>query len=118
MPSLPQNTATPFDTVGNVLQLARTLVNDAFGPNGVAGDVLASSNATTLIYLNTAWRYMQDELANAEVEALVKEVMYSGLDPITIIDPSTETYLAWDGYHNGDSIDETFLLPFDMIQPS
>lgn len=118
MPSLPNPVTTPFDTVGNVLQLARVVVNDAFGPNGVAGDILTDINPGTLIYLNTAWRYLQDELANAEVEALVKEVLFEGLDPVTIIDPSTETYLAWDGYYYGTGVDQNFLLPFDMIQPS
>ncbi len=122
MPVAPTIPNQPYPTIGDVLHLARVIVNDAFGPNGVSGDLLSSSNATTVVLLNSAWGQLQDELADAAVETFTKEIILSPLPAVTTSDPSVSVYIAWDGYFDGAIWHNSGVglpsLPYDMIQPA
>ena len=112
----------PYPNLGDVLQLARVLVNDAFGPNGIEGDILASSQPQTIVYVNSAWEQFQDELIESGVETFTKEVYLPSLPAVTLLDPSAYVYITWDGYFDGTTFqpigDQVPVLPFDFIQPA
>lgn len=122
MPVVNPPSGDPYATVGEVLQLARVIVNDAFGPNGLAGDLLSNTQPYTPILLQSAWEQLQDELADAGVESLVKETILTAVPAVTAIDPSVTTYITWDGYFDGTTLQPIGVgipvLPFDMIQPA
>ena len=122
MPIVTPVPGDPYATVGEVLQLARVIVNDAFGPNGLDGDLLSNTQPYTPILLQSAWEQLQDELADAGVESLVKETIITAVPAVTMIDPSVTTYITWDGYFDGTVLQPIDVgipvLPFDMIQPA
>lgn len=121
MPIAPQNEVKPYATVGEVLQLARVIVNDAFGPNGLDGDLLSNDQPTTKVLLNSAWDQVQEELVDSGVETFTKEIIFPSLPPVTQVDPSVSIYISWDGYFDGTNFipnaDGVPTMPFDMIQP-
>jgi hypothetical protein len=121
MPIVPVQPLKPYPTVGDVLQLARVIVLDASGPNGVAGDLLSSSQPFTLVLLNSAFERLQTELTNAGVESLTKEIVITNLSAISTPDPTVNTYLTWDGYFDGTTFNSVSggapALPQDLIQP-
>ncbi len=118
MPIIPAGPTAPYGTTGDVLQLARVYVNDAWGPNGVAGDILSSANPATAVLLNSAWRELQEELADSGVETLCGEALIPAIPAVALTDPSVQVYLNWVGYWNGaGAINPTVVLPQDFIQP-
>jgi hypothetical protein len=118
MPIIPAGPTAPYGTVGDVLQLARVYVNDAMGPNGIAGDILASPVPATAVLLNSAWRELQEELADSGVETLCGEALIPSIPSVALTDPSVQVYLNWVGYWNGaGAINTAFVLPQDFIQP-
>lgn len=109
----------PYPTVGDVLQLARVIVNDAFGPNGVDGDLLSSSQPYTPVLLKSAWEQLQDELADAGVDSLVKEIIIPNFPAVYTTDPAVTVYIDWDGSWDGQTIypvgDGNPALPYDLV---
>lgn len=119
MPIVPAgNTTSPYQTIGDVMYMARVFVNDAFGPNGLQGDLLADANPATLILINSAWRSIQDSLADAGVEGLVRNVVLTGIPAAAVNDPSSETYLDWTQYYDGAVSHPEINLPYDLIVPT
>jgi hypothetical protein len=125
-PTLPPSNLQPYPTVGRVLSYARTYALDAAGPNGLSGDLLSASVATTAVYLNSAWERLQDDLIDAGVETLIKEVIIPGVPPAYSSDPSVSPWLTWDGYCDGQVMvetpplpsEQTPSLPNDLVIPS
>ena len=119
MPTSTVNPTAPYPTVGEVLSLARVKVNDAFGPNGVAGDLLATNQPATPVIFKSAWRQLQATLADNGFDKLTKEAVVLALPAIYQIDPAARVYLDWNGYFNGQSYtqDGTICLPADLIVP-
>lgn len=111
----------PYGSVGDVLQLARVLINDAFGPNGVEGDLLAVDQPGTPILLESAWEELQSEAADAGIETLVRTIVIPAFPPVYLIDSSVEVFIDWtgsfDGFTKYDQKDDNPALPYNLIVP-
>lgn len=111
----------PYGTVGDVLQLARVLVNDAFGPNGIEGDILGNDQPGTPILVESAWEELQSEAADAGIETLVRTIVIPAFPVVYLNDPSVETWIDWTGCFDGNTFydvkDDNPGLPYDLIVP-
>jgi hypothetical protein len=106
---------TSYNSAETVLNLARSIVNDA--AQSIQGEILADSQPYTFVYLNSAYQFLQDELANNGEETFKKEVIFSGLTPVVNIDPATQVFLYDQGYNDGGTAHALPSLPQDMIIP-
>src|SRR5947209_6909085 len=106
---------TSYNSAEYVLNLARSIVNDA--AQGIQGDILADSQPYTFVYLNSAYQFLQDELANNGVETFKKEVILSSVTPVANNDPATQVFIYDQGYNDGGITHALPSLPQDMIIP-
>lgn len=115
MPIPPVQTA-PFDTLETVLNTARVRMNDAI--QSLGGDVLRDDQPFTQQMANTAWRRLQEYIANLGYTVLTDEIIITGLPQVDSIDPGTQTALDWTGYQNAQGgIDVDFALPQNFMAP-
>lgn len=119
----PMTSAKPYDTVGDVLKYARVYSLDA--TDSLEGDLLASDKPYLLILLNSAWRRLQNDLADSGVETLVKEIIIPAVPPVFKVDPAINVFLTWDGFAASDNAADLGsaqvqipALPNDMVLPS
>lgn len=68
-------------------------------------------------YLNSAFRYLQNELTVNGIETWVSEVILTGLGATAIVDPSTQVSLTDAGYFDGTILNAAPQLPVDMVGP-
>lgn len=118
MPIIPPVAVAPYDTVNTVLNTARVRLNDAIASLG--GDVLTNAQPYTQQFANTAWRRMQDFLANLGYARLTQEVILTGLPPTESADPASQVWLNWSQYFDGVNYfapPNTPVLPLDLILP-
>lgn len=112
---LPPVTQAPYDTAEYVLDLARSIANDA--ALSLAGNLLADDQPYTYTLLNQAWRTLQRKLANSGYETLIKEVLLNDFTPIVTAEAGLQVYFNWTEYWNGSNVYETPVLPQDCIVP-
>ena len=122
MPNLPVATPAPYPTRGDILNLVRVICNDAATALGLSGDLLSDSQPYTDVYVQSAWHWLQDELADAGVERFSKEILITGLPAVTVVDPSIAVYMDWGGFYDGTTYNTQAagapVLPADLIVPS
>jgi len=106
-----------YPTVEEVMNLSRSIVNDAF--RGGAGRILTDQAPFTLSYVNSALRTLQDKLANNGVANFVKDNYLMLNVPAIAGSPSTgiQCYIDWTGYFNGTQVFPQIALPTDMLVP-
>jgi hypothetical protein len=107
--------SSSYSTAEYVLNLARSLINDT--GDSLAGDILADELPYTFVYLNSAYRYLQDELAANGVRTFEKEIILSGIAPVSTVDPGTQVFIYDQGYNDGTTNHATPALPSDMRIP-
>jgi len=108
----------PFDSVNDALNMARTRLNDDLSSLvPTSGKLLGNTVAFTQQSVNSAWRRLQEFLANLGYIDLVEEAVITGLGPVANMDPATQTYLDWTGYWNGATLNAALALPQDCIFP-
>ena len=107
--------AAPYDNAEYVLNLARSIVNDA--SQSLAGSILSDAQPYTLVMLNSCYRDLQRELTNRGVETFVKEAIVTGISAATTVDPSVQLYLSFSGFFDGTVVNATPVLPADLIMP-
>ena len=117
MPVVP---SSAYVTVEAVLNLARTLINDALVTIG--GEVLTDTAPFTFPMLNSAALYAEMELANRGVETFVKETILGPLVAMAMpggapLDPGTQVNLSDTGYFNGNINFNPPQLPTDLLEP-
>ena len=121
MPVVTLNPYAPYPTVDEVLQLARVKVNDAFGPNGLAGDLLATSQPATPVIVKSAWRQLQASLADAGFDKLTKEIVIANFPKVYAQDPAARVWIDWTGCYDGNTFysqsDGFAALPLDLLVP-
>lgn len=114
-----------------ICNLVRALVNDAqAGATATPGEgqIFTDNNAISPFVqplLNSSIREMYRELRNVGQPALIKDnIIIEGLPPVTsprfghaAADPAVQVYLSVDGYFDGLTINNNFLLPGDMVAP-
>lgn len=115
MPIIPPVSAAPYDTAGYVLDLTRSIANDA--ALSLAGNLLADDQPYTYTLLNQAWRTLQRKLANSGYETLVKEFIMEDFVPIVTAEAGLQVYFNWDVYNNGSVTYSSPVLPSDCIIP-
>lgn len=118
MPVPPPSTTVPFDTVDSAMNYARVYLDDC--PNGLAGNLLADTQAYAQTFYNLGWREFQVDLANYGDPANTNEVLIPSLPPVSGTDPATQVYLSQSVYFDGQNIfapPAVNVLPQDLIIP-
>ena len=105
----------PLDSCEVALNVARVRVNDAI--QSLAGDIMTDVNPFTLIYLNNAWRRLQELLVNFGYPWFKPESILHGAAPVFNTDPSAQVNISWAGYSDGFASFLTPALPQNLIQP-
>ena len=110
-----------FPTAQNVLDLARSIVNDAF-PGGVgmipgAGRILTNDAPFTLPYLNSAFATLQRKLRNGGVTFPIKTQILSNVTPVAAVSSNITVNISYNGYFDGVLNNDSPKLPSDMMQP-
>ena len=112
--------ASAFPTIGEIMDLARSIVNDTFpGINQVPGEgrILTNDAPFTIPYLNSALRTMTRFLRNEGVTFPIKDYFtILNLPPVVNADPSVFCYIGFDGYFNGTQMYGNLALPGDCLQ--
>ena len=114
MPFPPALTA-PYDSLETVLNTARVRLNDAIQQLG--GDILKNSQPFTQQMANSAWRRLQEYLANFGHTRGIDEYTITGLPPVATLDPASQCWLDWTGYFDGTQIWTGFALPRQFYSP-
>ena len=118
MPVFPPITAQPYDTVYNVLNSARVRLNDRIvSQQTVGGKLLENNQAFTLQLVNTAWRKLQEFLANLGFAQLRQEGIITGLPVVSSVDPASQVRIDWFGYFDGQNLFPAPMLPPDLMVP-
>lgn len=112
---MPVVTTTPYVTANDILDLARSISNDA--AQDLAGDILANDQPYTFTMLEACYELLQDILANAGVNTFCEYAEIVGLTPVATPDPGVQVELSYTGYYDGVTMHATPTLPADMIQP-
>lgn len=116
---IPPIAVAPYDILDTVLNTARTRMNDAIQDLG--GDILTDEQPFTQQMANSAWRSLQEFVANLGYTRLVDEIILTGLPPVASLDPASQTWLSWVGFSTGGinegAIDTNIVLPQTLIFP-
>lgn len=110
--------SSPYVLVNDVLDLARTRVNDAI--QSIGGDTLTDDQPFTQVMTNAAWLKMQQFLANMGYSRNRQRVVLTGMPIVGSQDPASETILNWEYFYDGVSYfipPNTPVLPQDFIAP-
>lgn len=114
---MPTVATTPFDTAGYVLEQAIIITGDTAGPAGIAGNILNANQPGILPLLNKLYRELQDRLISASVETFNKYGYILGIPPANTSNPSSQVYLNYVGYFDGQNVQPNFKLPPDLLKP-
>lgn len=118
MPIIPVQNVAQYDSVTIALNSAKSRLNDRLNTLlPVSGSILGNTSDSTLQSLNNAWRRQQDYLADRGYARLINEQVIFGLPPVASLDPSTQTWLSWEGYFDGANLWQTPQLPSDFTHP-
>lgn len=115
--------AAPYPNMQDVLNTARTRVNDAIktpagSPSGqVGGEILADTDAYTLVYANAGWQRMQEYLISKNFSRLINTVTIASVPATASSDPGVMNYLSWDGFFDGVTLNPSPVLPQDLTSP-
>lgn len=112
---MPGAGSTPYDSADYVLNICRSLGNDAI--QSIAGNLLADSKPYVEVFLNSGYRYLQRKLANAGYSTFKKRDYIYSVPVAAEVDPALECVLSYTGYFNGSVNAPTPTLPADMCWP-
>lgn len=83
----------------------------------LGGDILTDDQPFTQQMVNSAWRRMQEYLANFGHTRGIDEIIIKGLPTCGSLDPSTQCWIDWTGYFDGTQLWEAFALPQKFYSP-
>jgi hypothetical protein len=107
-----------YDLVNDVLNSVRVRLNDDLTTlQPVGGQVLRNSQPFVQWAANTAWRKLQDFLANLGYELLKEETTFLNVPATGTTDPAVLNGWNYSGYTNGALTFPSFALPANMIYP-
>jgi len=112
MPGVIQG-GSSYPRVADVMNLARARVNDT--AMGLDGDLLNNDQPHTLVFLNSAWRWLQLKASNAGVETPIRETVISQFPGST--DMTQQSSITWTGAMVQGFAYPQPSLPLDMISP-
>lgn len=109
----------PYDSAENVLQLARTMANDA--ALSIAGNILSDTQPYVFVMLDGAYRYLRKLLTANGVNTFSKYAIVTGLTAVQapggIVDPTIQVQLSYTGYNDGVTNHNPPVLPPDLLEP-
>jgi len=118
MPILPPTAVAPYDSVQNILNTARMRLNDALKSlESSGGKIVEDTEAFTQQAANTAYRKMQEFLANLGITRNIQEAVIPSLPVVASLDPATQCFISWQTYFDGVNFVPAPTLPADMIFP-
>lgn len=118
MPTLPPLAAAPYDTVTTVLNSSRVRLNDAISSvQAVSGKLVENNQQFTLALVNTAWRKLQEFLANLGFAQLRQEGIIFQLPVISGTDASLQQRIDWFNFFDGGNLYPAPVLPPDLMFP-
>ena len=118
MPILPPISPQNYDTVTHVLNSARRRLNDVLKTlEPVSGKLLGETHEGSQQTVNSAWRNLQDRLADRGYARLISEVIIQSFPVVGSLEPSTQCWLSWAGCFDGVSFWPQPALPADFTHP-
>jgi|SRR5579872_3501981 len=131
MPVIPQATSQNYPTLEGVMNLVRSILNDAFaGATNTPGEgqIVTDSptiSPSTLPFLNSAIREVYRKLRTVGSPTLIRDnYLLIGLGPVngplglSVPDPTIQVRIGFDGYDDGSgNVVTTQALPSDLILP-
>jgi hypothetical protein len=105
-------------SLGDVMSLVRVFLAD-WQQSG-AGIITTNDPTTspqTLPALNSAIRWVYRKLRNVGDPRLIRDNVQVSLPANAATGPSVQTYLAYDGYYDGATLNVSPTLPSDMMYP-
>lgn len=112
---MPGVVTSPYDTAEYCLNLTRSLGNDAI--QSLAGSLLADTQGYTTVYLNSAYRNVQRQLAQAGVQTFKRRIILTQVPKVYAIDPGMVCELSYTGFFDGALNHATPTLPADFLWP-
>ena len=105
----------PYDILDTVMNTARTRLNDAIA--SLSGDVLTDVQPFSQQMANSAWRRLQDLLADHGFQRLKQEAIFPAVPAVTSSDFGSQTFISWSEFFDGTDPQTSPVLPQDMIAP-
>ncbi len=106
---------TPYDSADYVLNIARSLGNDAI--QSLTGNLLNDNQPYVPVYLNSGYRLLQRRLANCGYLTFKKTVQILGVPVIGALDPGMQLEISYTGTFDGVKNHATPTLPADFNWP-
>ena len=104
-----------YDSAEYVLNLARSIVNDA--AQSISGNLLSDSRPYTIPMLNGCYREMQSDLQNYGYEGFTTQVILNQIPPSYKTDPGVQVYVGFQGCNDGYNSFTNPHLPADLGIP-
>ncbi len=118
MPILPPLVIQAYDSVNLAITSAQARLNGEITTLlPVSGKLLDNNQDSTCQSTNSAWRAMQDALADRGYAALLNEVVIAEIPVVSGLDPAIQTWLSWSGYFDGANFFPDIQLPEDFTHP-
>jgi hypothetical protein len=112
---MPVVVTTPYDSAEYVLQLMRSLGNDA--TQTLAGNLLSDNQPYVQPILNSGYRHLQRKLVSRGYQTLKKRIVLTGVLPVALRDPGVQVAINYSGYFDGVQNHLTPALPVDLLMP-
>lgn len=106
-------------TMGEIMDLARSKVNDTFrGRGGQQGRILSNDAKFTLPFFNNASGIISRKLKNEGVKwAVYDNYIMLGITALQDTNPATQIFVGYDGFFDGTKMHPTPFLPPNMAEP-
>lgn len=115
---LPPVIPSPYDPVNVILNAAQARLNQQIPTlAAISGKLLDNTSAYTQQTFNTAYRQLQNFLANLGWSRVTREVLIIGLPPVQTSDPAVQVYINWENYFDGFTFWNDPVLPPDFTYP-
>lgn len=105
----------PYDSADSVLNLTRSIVNDA--ALSLDGNLLSNTQPYTFEFLNQGYRKLQRGLVQNGVETFIKDTQLLQIPIVDPLDPATQIYISFIGTWDGSAMHDNPVLPADLIIP-
>jgi hypothetical protein len=112
---MPALVTTPYDNAEYVLNIVRSLGNDA--AQALAGNLLSDNQPYVLPMLNLGYRHLQRQLVLRGYQTLKKRTVLTGVLPVGVLDPGVQVAISYSGYFDGVNNHNSPLLPADLLMP-
>jgi hypothetical protein len=107
----------PYDVAGYILEQAIIITGDTAGPAGLGGNILNPNQPGIIPMLGRLYRELQDRLISASVETFNKYGYINGIPPASTSNPSSQVFLNYIGYFDGNEMQASWKLPPDLLKP-